>query len=202
MNWYKRLAFCLLGWGSVGVVYSLTDALQADGFVLTPSVIDTALGFHPEAIWLYLSFFIVIPLAYLLAPAKRVKPLAHSMQFAAIGSGVIFLIFPTTLVYPQYQPQSSLSTQLLSQLIAVDSAQNLLPSLHVSLSILAGWALWQPHKWGRNIIFSSWILLICLSILLLKRHLFIDLVAGTALATVVICSYAQKASQRRANAYE
>lgn len=196
MSWYKRMLFCLLGWGTVGVVYSLSDELQRTGYVLTFSALDTALGFHPEAIWLYLSFFVLIPTSFFLAAPNKVKPLVHSMQFAALASGAVFLLFPTTLTYPEYQASASIHTQLLHELIRVDSAQNLLPSLHVSLSMLAGWGVWQSNKTARNLFVWIWISLICISILLLKRHLFVDLIAGAALALVLIYSYAKKAANR------
>lgn len=197
MPWFKRLAYCLLGWGTVGVVYSTTDALQAQGNILSPSFIDIWLGFTPLAIWPYLSFFLFIPLAYFCAEAQKVKPLAHAMQLAALVSGLIFLLFPTTINYPEFATQQSLSSHYLRQLIVMDSPQNLLPSLHVSLSVLALWGLWQSGKTVRNCMYLLWLSAICLSILLLKRHLFIDLISGLTLALLLIYGYAEKSLRKR-----
>lgn len=54
-NTLFRLGHMLLGWGTVGVVYSLTDRLQGAGTLLPPSALDRAIPFSPTAIWLYLS---------------------------------------------------------------------------------------------------------------------------------------------------
>ncbi|PYA26971.1 inositol phosphorylceramide synthase, partial [Serratia marcescens] len=54
-NTLFRLGHMLLGWGTVGGVYSLTDRLQGAGTLLPLSALDRAIPFNPAAIWLYLS---------------------------------------------------------------------------------------------------------------------------------------------------
>jgi hypothetical protein len=67
-----RLWQMLFGWGFVGLVYSISDRWQGPGYQLTPSWIDRMIPFSPQAIWLYLSFFLIIPLCYLLCPLSRI----------------------------------------------------------------------------------------------------------------------------------
>jgi hypothetical protein len=83
-NTLFRLGHMLLGWGTVGVVYSLTDRLQGAGTLLPPSALDRAIPFNPAAIWLYLSFFLIVPAGYLLAPLRRIKWLTLAMQLTAL----------------------------------------------------------------------------------------------------------------------
>lgn len=178
-----RLWQMLLGWGCVGVVYTLTDRLQGTGTLLPPSAIDRWIPFSPSAIWLYLSFFIIVPLGYLLAPIQRVKWLRAAMQLAAVGAGAVYLLWPTTLVYPK-DKGDGISSQLLAALTQVDSLQNCLPSLHMTLTVLAVWALSDRQRKVRTALLMLWALAIAFSILQLRRHLLVDLVSGALLAFI------------------
>lgn len=180
-----RLVCLLTGWGGVGVVYNLTDAFQRPGTVLSPSFIDRMVTFSPDGIWLYLSFFLIIPLAYLTCPAARLHWLRNAMAITALFSGAVYLLWPTTLIYPTYRPDASLSAKLLTQLIHIDSAQNCLPSLHMALTVLAVWALSRREHPLRTVLYVLWCVAIGFSILQLRRHLFVDLLSGSALAFCV-----------------
>ncbi|WP_413528617.1 phosphatase PAP2 family protein [Rahnella inusitata] len=176
----NRLLQMLLGWGSVGVVYHLSDAFQRAGIVLMPSVIDRAIPFSPTAIWLYLSFFLIIPLAYLTCPANRLRWLRNSMMLTALLSGVVYMLWPTTLVYPPFT-QDTLSGRMLKSLTDIDSPQNCLPSLHMALTVLSVWAVSGENRW-KTAAYVLWCLAIGFSILQLRRHLFVDLLSGATLA--------------------
>lgn len=180
-NGLYRVGQLLLGWGTVGVIYHLTDNLQGAGQVITPSWIDNKIPFSASAIWAYLSFFLIIPASYFLTPLTTVRWLTRSMQLTAVGAGLVYLLWPTTLVTPPDSGQGMASV-LLKQLISVDSAQNCLPSLHVALTLLAVWAIAKSRRHWLTVAFILWGGVIAFSILQLKRHLFIDLIGGVALA--------------------
>ncbi|MCS3430705.1 phosphatase PAP2 family protein [Klebsiella sp. BIGb0407] len=181
-NGFYRAGQLLLGWGFVGVIYHLTDNLQSAGQVITPSWIDNKIPFSASAIWAYLSFFLIIPAGYFLAPLTAVRWLTRSMQLTALGAGLIYLLWPTTLVTPPDSGQG-IESVLLKQLISVDSAQNCFPSLHVALTLLAVWAIARSRKHFLTLAFILWGGVIAFSILQLKRHLFIDLIGGVVLAS-------------------
>ncbi|WP_286931668.1 phosphatase PAP2 family protein [Leclercia sp. UBA5958] len=182
MNAIKpRLWHMLLGWGAVGVAYALSDRLQGKGYHLTPMAIDSSIPFSPSAIWLYLSFFLLVPLGYLLVPRDRLRWLTCAMQLSALGAGVIYLLWPTTLHYPTYSSDGSAS-QLLTWLISVDSPQNCFPSLHAALTLLSVWAIAARRQGVLTVASLVWALTIGYSILQLRRHLFIDLLGGGMLA--------------------
>jgi membrane-associated phospholipid phosphatase len=180
-SWVFRAWHLLVGWGGVGVIYTLTDHLQGPGRLITPSLIDRLIAFNPHAIWLYLSFFIVIPMGYALAPIERVRWLSLAMRLTALGAGTVYLVWPTTLVYP-LDTGTTLSSTALAALTWVDSAQNCLPSLHMALMVLAVWAI---HAARRPLITCGavlWVAAIAFSILQLRRHLLIDVLSGALLA--------------------
>lgn len=175
-----RLKQMLLGWGFVGLIYNTSDRWQGVGSVLQPGLIDQLIPFDSAGVWLYLSFFLLIPAAYLNCPEKRLIWLRNAFQLAALTAGAIFLAWPTTLSYPP-DPGGTLSSTLLTALTQVDSVQNCFPSLHMALTVLAVWALHDDQRPVKNALFWLWWLGIAFSIIQLRRHLFIDLAAGTGL---------------------
>ncbi|SQI36117.1 PAP2 superfamily [Leminorella richardii] len=176
----ERLKFMLIGWGTVGVVYTLSDRLQGEGFRLTPWRIDSLIPFSSGAVWLYLSFFLIVPLGYLLTPPTRLRWLSRAMQLSALGAGAVYLLWPTTIDYPQYTGEGFTRT-LVDALLTVDSSQNCFPSLHVALTMLAVWAIAQRRQTFLTVASVVWAVAIAFSILQLRRHLFIDLLGGAIL---------------------
>ncbi len=179
-----RLKALLFGWGSVGVVYQLSAQFQGQGTVLPPSMVDESVPFSASAIWLYLSFFIIIPLSYLSCPITRLAGLRRATQLTALIAGAVYLTFPTTMVYPQVVGDD-FSVRLLQLLQRIDSPQNCLPSLHIALTVLAVWAMSDSQQKVKTGLYLLWGAAIAFSILQLRRHLFIDLVTGAMLAGIV-----------------
>ncbi|APA71110.1 phosphatase PAP2 family protein [Janthinobacterium sp. 1_2014MBL_MicDiv] len=180
MTLTSRLLHLLAGWGSVGLVYFSSDLLQGQGMLLPETAIDRAIAYNDSAIWLYLSFFILIPYAYLAAEAARVRWLARAMALSAIMCGAVFLLYPTTLAYPPVGEGSAWSTQALRLLQSFDSAQNCLPSLHGALTLLCVWALCDRSHLLRSALAVVLGVAICYAIIALRRHVSIDLAAGLA----------------------
>ncbi|MDY4367509.1 phosphatase PAP2 family protein [Pectobacterium brasiliense] len=178
-----RLKALLFGWGTVGVVYQLSAQFQGQGTVLPTSFVDEWIPFSASAIWLYLSFFIIVPLSYLSCPITRLAGLRRATQLTALIAGAVYLIFPTTMVYPQVVG-NDLSTRVLQLLLRIDSPQNCLPSLHIALTVLAVWAMSDSQQKVKTGLYLLWGAAIALSILQLRRHLFIDLVTGAILAGI------------------
>ncbi|WP_051303321.1 phosphatase PAP2 family protein [Comamonas composti] len=180
VSWKRRLGAMLQGWGLVGVVYSLGRAAWRESFVLDEGLIDRWIGFEPAAIWLYLSFFAFVPVAYFCAPLQRIGRLKRSMQLSALLCAPVFLLWPTTLVYPAI-PEGGLSAQALQMLAAVDSRENCLPSLHGALTVICALVLWDRHRPWKSAALALWGLAILWSVVAARRHLFIDLGAGVAI---------------------
>lgn len=180
----QRLRSMALGWGSVGLAYSLGAALHGTGRVIAESALDRALPFAPAAVWPYLSFFVLIPLAYLACPRERLAWLMRSMQACALLCGLCFVLWPTTLDYPPLQGDG-LSLGLLRMLDAGDSSHNCLPSLHGALSTLAIVALLDREQPLRNALLLLWGLVLAISIVMARRHLALDLGCGIVLGALV-----------------
>ena len=178
MTIFVRLLHLLAGWGSVGLVYFSSDLLQGQGMLLPETLIDRAIAYSDAAIWLYLSFFILIPYTYLVVSPARVRWLARAMAVSALICGLVFLLYPTTLVYPPVGDGMGWSTQMLRLLQTMDSTQNCLPSLHGALTLLCVWALVDRAWPVRSVLAVVLGLGICYAIIALRRHVSIDLGAG------------------------
>ncbi|ELV2782745.1 inositol phosphorylceramide synthase [Enterobacter cloacae] len=176
-----RLKHMLFGWGTVGIVYTLCDRLQGAGYQLTPLPVDSLIPFSPTAVWLYLSFFVIVPLGYLFTPGEHLRMLTRAMQLSALGAGGVYLLWPTTMSYPPMEGEG-VSGWLTSWLVYVDSSQNCFPSLHAALTILAVWAIVARRNGWLSVASLIWACAIAFAIMQLKRHLFIDLIGGAILA--------------------
>jgi membrane-associated phospholipid phosphatase len=184
MDIKSRLMSMSLGWGSVGLVYFSTWSIQGHATMLQETLLDRLIPYNPIGIWLYLSFFILIPYTYLSADHVRVRWLARAMPLCAAICGAIFLAFPTTLHYPSVG-DATVSEQVLRLLLSADTSQNCFPSLHAALTLLCVWALVDVGNPKRSILAVVLGVGICYSIIQLRRHIGIDLMAG--LLTGFLC---------------
>ncbi|MEJ8796174.1 phosphatase PAP2 family protein [Trinickia caryophylli] len=170
----------LAGWGTVGIFYSIGRIAPGNARILPEGALDRLVPFDAWAVWLYLSFFALVPAAYFCAPAQRLRPLMRAMQISAILAGFVFVSWPTTLIYPAVASHT-ISGMALRFLAGSDSAKNCLPSLHGALTLLCMLALWQREKPVRSILVLLWGLAIMWSVIAARRHLALDLGAGIAL---------------------
>lgn len=188
-SWRQSLAYRLWwmawGWGTVGVVYSLTDYWQGAGHVVPETWLDQVIPYDQSAIVGYLSFFALIPAAYLFAELSRVRMLARQMQWGALFCGAIYLLYPTTIVYPPIE-LGTWTGPWVTWLLHIDSSQNCVPSLHILLSLLAVHAVWHRKSWWVKSGYAAWLVWITYTVLQLKRHLLIDVMAAVVVAIVVI----------------
>ncbi len=173
----------VIGWGTVGVVYFSLGWREAEALLLPELWLDKQLPFTPAAIWVYLAFFLLIPYTYITVPAERLLRLRYAMQLCALISGVVFLILPTELNYPDVTGHG-ISAELLRFLMAIDSPKNCLPSLHAALSLVCVIALWQKQQLLRSVSIVVCGLAIGISIIQLRRHLTIDVSAGLVVGCI------------------
>ena len=194
-SYASRLFQMVLGWGSVALVYFGAGWLEVSPTVIPQVWLDRQLPFTAHAIWVYLSFFLLIPFTYCTVVPRRLSQLRVAMQISAVVSGLFFVLLPTSLNYPPIV-QQGVSSQLLLLLIAVDSPNNCFPSLHASLTVICVLASLHRYKLLRSVGFVLAGFAILLSIIMLRRHLTIDVGGGVA---VGILSYmaAQYLTRRR-----
>jgi len=179
----ERFYAMLLGWGSVALVYLCTGWLSVEPAIIPEIWLDRQLTFSASAIWLYLSFFVLIPYTYFSALPKHLPLLRSAMQISAIISGLFFIFLPSSLVYPEIT-QQGFSASALRLLTAVDSANNCFPSLHASLTAICMICIVQERRLLRSVFVVILGVSILVSIIMLRRHLTIDVGAGVVLGII------------------
>ncbi len=173
----QRIISMLMGWCVVGIVYGSTRFISGEHWIIPELWLDQQIPFSTQGIWLYLSFFVVVPFAFLSAPLVKIKPMTIAIIISALISGLVFVIFPTTLVYPEFN-QKTLADQIFYWLLWIDTAQNCLPSLHASLTVICLLTLWNNQKILISLTYFVISLAIGFSIIQLRRHLSLDVGAG------------------------
>lgn len=184
-QYLMRCVYLLIGWLTVGLVYCSSAYFQGEPILLSPSMIDEWIVFTPHAVWFYLSFFLIIPYCFLIAPYQHVNWMSICFIVSGCLAGLCYLIWPTTIKYPVDKNDSSASNWLLEKLIAIDVPVNCFPSLHVTLTFIVIWGAYDSHHHLRNILLTLWGIAIAISIIQLRRHLFIDFIGGMILAIMV-----------------
>ena len=173
----NRLTKLCIGWLTAGIIYALSGFITQTVWIVPETYIDTLIPFDPAGIWLYLAFYIYIPYVFIVADAKRVNPMCLAFVFSAVISGMVFMIIPSSMVYPKIQ-SDGYSTQILNFVMQTDTPQNCLPSLHGSLLTICTMAVWDERKRIRSVACLLMTLLMFYAIIQVRRHLFIDLAAG------------------------
>lgn len=186
----NRLTKLCIGWLTAGIIYVLSGFITKAAWIVPETYIDTFIPFDPAGIWLYLAFYIYIPYVFIVADAARVNPMALAFVLSAVISGIVFMIIPSSMVYPKVQ-SDGYSTQILNFVMQTDTPQNCLPSLHGSLLTICTMAVWDERKRIRNVACLLVTLFMYYAIIQVRRHLFIDLFAGigTGVFTYLISSY-------------
>lgn len=182
----QRVGELLLGWGTVGVVYALCANIERTRFVLSESVLDRWVTFDPIGIWWYMSFFAFVPTAYGLVAARNLRRLRLATQWCAILSGIVFMLFPTSLPV-QELPGSGYGSLLLGWLQSFDTDGNCFPSLHVALTFIGALAVNDRRRPVVSAVMWFWCLAIIYSVIQTRRHLAIDAIAGVIVALLAGC---------------
>jgi len=150
------------------------------------SSLDEAIGFHPSAVFIYQSVYLLIPMFPFLANTP--EQLFRYVRGFAWLCGASFLIFGL-LPIDGPRPDVNSHNVMFQLMTSYDAKANAMPSLHLGLavySILFGHQLSKGMVQLRRIVWIAvvWTLLIAYATLATKQHYAIDLPAGAALAGV------------------
>jgi hypothetical protein len=142
---------------------------------------ELAIPLVPWMVWPYLSlvatFF--LPMFALRKPAIDV--LCRRLSLATVFSGLVFLILPAELGHTREAsvPAHGIAFAFIH---ALDLPHNLVPSLHVSWSLILLLALRRASSgWVRRV-FEVWLALLLLAVLLTHQHHVLDVLGGILVA--------------------
>ncbi len=198
MTYRQRLCQFIYAMSVVALCYYLSGQaqlwFQLTPTLITPSSLDKHIAFNPVGSWVYVSFWGLILASFCCAAPHRVYALKWLMTVCALVSAMIYISFPTALSYTDMTLDNSVNAKLWTLIHQMDTrlaqSQNCLPSLHVAITILCVWAMYDKQKPIRSMVWLLWGGWIVFAVLQTKRHLVLDMGAGAVLALVVLLCYA------------
>ncbi|MCI6972631.1 MAG: phosphatase PAP2 family protein [Clostridiales bacterium] len=154
------------------------------------SALDAAIPLVPEWVIVYVGtfFFWMVGLVMIM---REDKALCYELFSALVISYavcfVIFLVYPTTMERPELSG-SGYASQLLGVLWQLDTPTNLFPSMHCLLSWLVFRASLRCKKTNTFFKVLSFVasVLIFASVVLVKQHVFVDIIGGVFFAELVL----------------
>lgn len=176
-----RLLYLLIGWLPAGLIYMASGFVNGNLWIVPESRVENFISFSPVGVWLYLMFYVYIPYTFLTANESKIKILCSSFVLSSVISGIIFVLFPSSIRYPDFEINGG-SAWCLDFVRDYDTEQNCFPSLHGSLITLCTIANWEKLKRLRSYTCIILTIAIFYSIIQIRRHVFIDLTAGISLA--------------------
>lgn len=148
--------------------------------------IELQVPFVPEFMLAYLSMYVLFAMPPFFLQVAELNALGKQLIAGTILSGLIFILLPAKLGFVRAVPEDGFFGPLYANLFSIDMPHNMVPSLHVVFSSLIIMAVAGASSRESNRIFwYGWLLVICVSTLLVHQHHIIDVVAGLALAVLL-----------------
>jgi membrane-associated phospholipid phosphatase len=157
-------------------------------FIMPMTGVDRLIGFWPQALVLYVSFWFYISLAPALLKDRR-ELISYGLAAAGLGAIALGIFF----FWPTAVPPCEIDwTQhpAFAVLKSVDSSGNACPSLHVAFTVFT--SVWIDRllkrmgaRWHVRTLNWLWGLGILYSTLATRQHVFLDVLAGGALGATV-----------------
>jgi membrane-associated phospholipid phosphatase len=143
---------------------------------------EFAIPLVPEAVWIYLSMFLLFCLPLFTLPRERAPREAMAAILGLCTAAAVWLLFPARLGFERVLPAGYESVY--GMIFSLDAPHNLVPSLHVVFSTIA--VLACSHNAPRMVRVGLWIWLMCIvaSTLLAHQHHVLDVVTGLLVAFV------------------
>ena len=150
---------------------------------------ESAIPFHPAAYAVYFSVFLLpFLLPFVVREVREIRRWRTRSAIAIAIAGLVFVLAPAELGYP---PRGG---GWLSELAAIVCGRyNLLPSLHVALTLVIIGSLWPDLARRGRWRVALWGAALALSTLLTHQHHVLDVAAGLLLGAFV-CSLKLRAS--------
>ena len=151
------------------------------------SVVDDIIPFNEYFVIFYVSwyFFMLLSLLYFalfdIKGFVRAQKLIIGMQIIAV---ITYIIWPSVQnLRPEFFERENFCTWVLGIIYSKDTPTGVCPSLHVgfTLAVLSAWLLSKDVKAISKIFITIWGLMICVSVLFVKQHSFVDVLAALVL---------------------
>lgn len=151
--------------------------------VMTESAFDVWFSFAPEAVWIYLSLFLLMPVAPMqMETRNQLRRYACAVIVMSVIADFIFLFWPTAVA----RGGDEGANIAYRSLVALDMPLNAFPSLHAAMAVFSALCCEQVyvrvrHPWFWRIAIWTWVLSIVWAMLSTKQHVALDAIGGIVL---------------------
>ncbi len=166
------------------LVYGGTDFLTAHRTFRVRVYFDAELSipFIPEMALIYMSiYFFFLAAPFILRQRREFLALAMTLNLVILVSGICFLLFPAQVAFPPPKNFGAFPN-LYHFADQLSLTYNLMPSLHVALSVVCIAVFSARSGKAGKVILWAWAIAISASTLFIHKHHILDIVAGFALA--------------------
>jgi len=200
IRYFTYLGLAVGAW--FAVIFNGANALTAlhDFRVRVHLDVELQIPFVPAAVLGYSSLYLPLWGApFILRSRRELRALAVTLTAVILAAGICFLVIPVDNVFPPPPDDMGVWTGPVRWAKLIALKYNMLPSLHVALSVvcLAIYAR-QAGPMGKLLLWS-WAGVIALSTVLLHQHYVLDAATGFALglAGVRLVYDSQKGANRQ-----
>jgi membrane-associated phospholipid phosphatase len=138
----------------------------------------------PEMMLIYTSIYLLLLLPLFACSSIEMKAMGRSLILATGIAAIFFIAFPTELGFVR-PTQFAAFESMFTTLYTLDRPHNLFPSLHVTFSSIATvFIARNKPNWLRAGLYI-WLILICISVVLVWQHHVPDIILGLVLAIAV-----------------
>lgn len=173
------------------ILYALSESISGNNAILIGGCIDNVIPFKiiaiiPYCIWFFLIF--IIPYYYYKKDKDLISKYILSYVLITLIANIIFILCPTTVNRPIVTGNDILSSMAKIVFYVDSNPVNCFPSLHCAISFL--WIIYTLQMKNTNkylkITISIISILIILSTLFIKQHVFIDMIGGICITSIVV----------------
>ena len=154
--------------------------VQSEPLFIVDNALERAIPFLPWTIWIYFSFFIFIGSTVFRVEKELFWRFVMSSTLAALIAWSFVLLLPISFDRPDPALiESDLYSRIYTLVHEADPSHITFPSLHVAVTWICNFLLWNRPGRGWRIALG---VAISLSTLFTKQHLVSDVIGGVALA--------------------
>ena len=193
-----RHMWLLLGWIVYFTAYFLTENLiPLEKCHVIHCALDDLIPFREEFVIFYVYWYFLVfgtLLYFFLYDIRSFRRVSVFIIVTQAAATITYIVYPSIQnMRPEVFPRQNVFSALLGLIYAFDTPTGICPSLHVAYAagVLAGWMLYKKSSplWKGFMVLSF--ILICLSILFVKQHSAVDI-----LAAVPVCILADLIANR------
>jgi membrane-associated phospholipid phosphatase len=170
----------------ITLYYGVNYATPFKAVELPVTFIDRNIGFHVVFAYIYISFYGMFLISIISNNKSYSLQCCISIILNTLIASCIFFFFPTRMPAAIYSSEEH-TYYFISRLVqSLDIKNNCFPSLHIANACTAAFYLALRRKLYLRIIFWTWFILICWSVISIGQHYFYDIIGGIILAAFSI----------------